>query len=111
MSHARDLIYVFVNRLGSKAAKEGLPRNQHMIEAASLDDDYLSGLLNWVEDDRAHKEAVGLRRRADELADKANNIASESMVDAYRLAANEMDPYKERDGRLFRKSDDKPVIL
>lgn len=73
--------------------------------------DRITELLDRVEDDRAHTEAEKLRGKADELSAQADNLAAESMVDAYRLYANEMDPYRVVDGQLVRKSDGKPVTL
>lgn len=110
MSYYRDLVYSFVNKTAREARQE-ISRNPkdhqyyQAVEGGSDEDDRLHSLLNWVEEERVHAEAVGLRSRADALASKADNISAESMVDAYRLAANEMDPYEERDGQVFRKSD------
>lgn len=112
MSQARDLIYSFVNKLGDKMAKHGPEKPWgSMIEAGSGDDDYLHGLLNWVEDDRAHREAEKLRQRADGFKDSASDLVAGAMAAAMKLAADEIDPYEERDGQLVRKSDGKPVML
>jgi hypothetical protein len=111
MTTTRDLVYVFINNVAKDVAKNGLIRLQLPVEAGSVEDDYLHGLLNKVEDDRVHYEANELRARAEELSAKADNLAAESMVDAYRLAANDMDPYEKRDGKLYRKSDGKEVLI
>lgn len=102
MSHARDLIYSFANNQ-IKKGKE--------IEAASGEDDYLHGLLNQVEDDRAHRGAEKLRKRADTFKDSASDLVAGAMAASMRLAADEIDPYEMRDGQLVRKSDGKRVFL
>lgn len=111
MSMARDLVYSFAVKLARKAEKEGIPYNGSPIEPASHDDDYLSGLLNRVEDDRAHREAEKLRERANKFADSDSDLVAGGMAAATRAAADSIDPYEFRDGQLVRKSDGKSITL
>lgn len=106
MSMARDLVYSFAEKLARDAQKYGIPYNCRPIEPGSHDDDYLSGLLNNVEDDRVHAEAEKIR------AEVAESTAYRPRAHAAMLeVANEMDPYHVVDGKLVRKSDGRPIIL
>lgn len=107
MTMPRDLVYSFAEKLARKAEKEGIPYNGRPIEPASHDDDYLHDLLNWVEDDRAHREADKLRKRAESFADSKSDLVANAMAASMRMAATETDPYEVRDGELRRKSDGK----
>lgn len=119
MTTARDLIYAFVNKRGDDMARFGPPTPyRKMIEAGSDDDLYLHGLLNKVEDDRAHADAEKLSALGHAYKEAAKSeqaaglqalglFAGQSLIDA----AKEMDPYEMRDGKLVRKSDGKPVII
>lgn len=116
MSHARDLIYSRVNKLGDDMARYGPPAPwQKMIEAGGEEDDYLHGLLNQVEDDRAHAEAEKLRSRATsaELSTigRMDPAVALHTAGVLRAAAKTIDPYETRDGQLVRKSDGQPVTL
>jgi len=109
---ARQAIYSRVNKLGDDMARYGPPAPYHqMIEAGSDEDLYLSGLLDRVEDDRAHAEAEKLRKAADEFAKNSSDLVARAMAAATRGAALKIDPYEERDGHLVRKSDGKPITL
>lgn len=111
MSDARSRVYAFVNRRGEEMARYGPPAPyQKMIEADSDDDLHLHGLLNQVEDDRAHAEAVKLREKVASWGLPATPRAQDT-ARAWRTVADEIDPYEERDGQLVRKSDGQPVTL
>lgn len=115
MSFARDLIYSFVNKRGDEMARFGPPELYHkMIEAGTDDDDYLHGLLNQVEDDRAHAEADRIRKEANETADAWSSEVqrgnAERSSGAMHYVADMIDPYEKRDdGQLYRKSDGKLI--
>lgn len=111
MSTSRDLVYSFADDLVLKAMKEGLPYLERPVEPGSDNDDRLHYLLNWVEDDRAHREAEKLRKRAEGFKDSASDLVAGAMAASMRLAADEIDPYEKRDGELYRKSDGSPVTL
>lgn len=116
MSYARDLVYSFINTTAKMSRQAVSPNPQdhaayRAIEGGSGEDTYLHGLLNQVEDDRVHREAGKLRKRAEGFADSASDLVAGAMAAAMRLAADEIDPYEERDGQLVRKSDGKSVII
>lgn len=104
----RDLVYSFVNKTAREARQE-ISRNPkdhqyyQAVEGGSDDDLYLHGLLNGVEEERVHREAEGMRERAKRFAQ--GGPAGEAMAGALSAHAASMDPYEERDGQVFRKSD------
>lgn len=67
--------------------------------------------LSRIEDDRAHREAVRLRQRAEATHLDLLNPYSLHEERLVRGLAVLVDPYELRDGQLVRKSDGKPVIL
>lgn len=73
----------------------------------------LDHILDMVEDDRAHAEAVALRGRGEDMRrnGKPDGTATMGYVIGAGLVveAFAMDPYEQRDGQLVRKSDGKPV--
>lgn len=95
MSLARDRLFQYVESLKRLTFGEGRR---------------LFGLLNQVEDDRAHAEAVKLREKVESWGFPATPRA-EDTARAWRTVADEIDPYEEKDGVLVRKSDGKPVSL
>lgn len=102
MSAARDLVYSFVNRIAPGSFGDG----RTAVEGGSDEDLYLHGLLNRVEDDRAHAEAELIRGVV------ANDKVYRPKWQRGMLeAADLIDPYKELDGQLVRKSDGKPVVI
>lgn len=111
MSAARDLVYAFVNRTARKARQDiATYPDDHkyytVVDGGSDNDIRLHGLLNRVEDDRAHAEAVKIRDFV------ANDPVYRPKCKRGMLeAADLIDPYEERDGKLIRKSDGKPVTL
>lgn len=114
MSESRDRVYTFVNRT-ARLARQAISRNpqEHRFYSAvtggSDEDVYLHNLLNDVEDDRAHAEAVKLRQRGTELTRSGPGTLGQPMGAALIVESFAMDPYEERDGVLVRKSDGKPV--
>lgn len=120
MSYARDMVYSFVNRMAQFAMRNpnGLDyRSYQSVEAGSgcYEDLELRALLNQVEDDRAHTEAVRLRKRGEQTRNTAraqgNNTIGIYLGAALIVEALAMDPYEERDGQLVRKDDGQPVTL
>lgn len=121
MTYARSLVYSFVNRMAQFAMRNpsGLDyRNYEAVPGGCYEDLELHGLLNQVEDDRAHAEAVKLRGWGQKYKDVSEEVQNEGkkalslfIGQALMNAAHDMDPYEERDGQLVRKSDGKPVIL
>lgn len=116
MSDARDQVYSFINRRGEEMTRYGPPVPYgRTVEPGSDDDLYLHGLLNRVEDDRAHAEAEKLRALAEKMLKSSMTRVEPLMVmhaaDVYLNAASTIDPYEMRDGRLVRKSDGEPVIV
>jgi hypothetical protein len=72
----------------------------------------LYGLLNRVEDDRAHAEAQKLIKRGEELkAGTWTQGVGMAMAAMLIVEAIAMDPYEMRDGQLVRKADGQPVVL
>jgi len=111
MTLPRDLVYSFVNKRGDEMARFGPPEPYYkMIEAGTDDDLYLHGLLNQVEDDRAHREAEHLREKAAEFATSSSDLVAEAMTAATKAAADHIDPYEVKDGQLCRKSDGKRIV-
>lgn len=111
MSFARDLIYSFVNRRGDEMARFGPPEPYYkMIEAGTGDDLHLHGLLNRVEEERAHDEAERLREKAAEFATSSSDLVAEAMTAATKAAADHIDPYEVKNGQLYRKSDGKHIV-
>ncbi len=110
MSAARDLVYNFVNEM-ARLSRQAISRNPQgqahyvAVEAGSDDDLYLHGLLNKVEDDRAHAEAQKLLDMHMEVL----LMHGPQVAQGLALAIKHIDPYVRRDGQLVRKSDDKPV--
>lgn len=120
MSYTREQVYRFVNRVAKKARQAVSPNPQDhaaylAVEGGSEEDDHLRGLLNRVEDDRAHAEAVRLRKRGEQTRNTAraqgNNTIGTYLGAALIVEALAMDPYEERDGQLVRKDDGMPVVL
>lgn len=116
MSHARDQIYSFVNRMAQFAMHNpnGLDYSSYQaVKAGSgcYEDLELRSLLDQVADDRAHAEAERLRKKADEFAASSSDLVARAMAATARGAAIMIDPYEERDGQLVRRSDGKPVII
>jgi hypothetical protein len=116
MSVARDLVYNFVNKTARTARQEIAhhPKDHNgyqAVEGGSEDDDYLHGLLSWVEDDRAHREAEKLREEAHHVKTAESAFEDSSIVPqtihVLEIAADIIDPYEIRDGQLVRKSDGK----
>lgn len=116
MNYYRSLVYSFINKTAREARQEisRIPKDhQHYqaVEGGSDEDLYLHGLLNGVEEERVHVEAGKLRKRGEEL--KARGLSNSpgerslamSMGAALIVEAIAMDPYEERDGQVFRKSD------
>lgn len=76
------------------------------------------GLIDQVEDDRAHTEAeklFALGHAYKEAAKSERTAGAKALAifsgQALIEAAKEMDPYEVRDGQFVRKSDGKPVTL
>ncbi len=96
MSHARSAIHDWADCEGFDTA-----------ECRQGDE-----LLDQVEDDRVHAEALKLLKRGEELkAGVGNQSIGMAMAATLIVEAVAMDPYEERDGQLVRKSDGKPVTL
>lgn len=68
------------------------------------------GLIDQVEDDRAHREAERVRQRAD-ISELGVGPFAEGQRQLILGLADLVDPYEIRDGQLVRKSDGKPVII
>lgn len=112
MTDARSQVYSFVNKRGDQMARYGpAAPYQKMIEPGTDDDLFLHGLLNQVEDDRAHAEAERLRKKADGMPRYTPPKGGTTGRAVTLALADEMDPYEERDGQLVRKSDGRPVVL
>lgn len=97
MSDARDQVYYFVN---------GQVNREEKVIGGTDEDLFLHGLLNRVEDDRAHREAEKIRKAVKE--DPAYRPKGHA---AMLEVAESIDPYEMRDGALYRKSDGSPVII
>jgi hypothetical protein len=120
MSDARDQVYSFVNLL-AKLSRQAVSRNPQndaaylAIEGGSDEDLRLHGLLNWVEDDRAHAEAEKLRAQAEKMLKPsmagADLLMAMHAADVYLNAARTIDPYEMRNGQTVRKSDGRTVTV
>lgn len=76
------------------------------------------GLIDQVEDNRAHREAEKLYVEAEKHKRSAEAASGPEIIDGHMAAwsrltrAGQMiDPYEMRDGQLVRKSDGEPVNL
>lgn len=73
----------------------------------------MTELLDALEDERAHCEAVRIREEAEQTADawtsEVNCAQAERSSGAMHYAASMIDPYELRDDRLVHKADGSPV--
>lgn len=73
------------------------------------------GLIDQVEDDRAHCEAERIREEARQTADAWTSEVSRSQAErssgAMYYVADMIDPYEIRNGQLVRKFDGTQVIM
>lgn len=99
MTYARNLVFSFTN---SRAA------HNERFEPGSVQDDYLHGLLNQVEDDARHRAAQQMR-----TVESSCDDATQCAACVVRMGlADGIDPYfRDPHGRLIRKSDGQNVIL
>lgn len=111
MSITRQQVYNLVNNLARVAEEVGLPSSRLAIEPGDEVDDHLHGLLNKIEDDRAHREAERLRKKAEGMPSYTPPKSGTTGRAVTLMLADEIDPYEMRDGELIRKSDGKPVTI